>query len=51
VAMLGLEIEDFSFGYSYDFTTSNLKSYSSGSHEIFLGYRIGWPKTSRAMMD
>lgn len=26
------------FGYSYDFTTSELHSYSSGSHEIVLGY-------------
>jgi type IX secretion system PorP/SprF family membrane protein len=26
------------FGYSYDFTTSEIHSYSSGSHEIMLGY-------------
>lgn len=26
------------FGYSYDFTTSELHSYSSGSHEIMVGY-------------
>ncbi|MCB0395902.1 MAG: type IX secretion system membrane protein PorP/SprF [Flavobacteriales bacterium] len=28
------------FGYSYDFTTSELKNYSSGTHEILLGYRF-----------
>ncbi|QZE14101.1 type IX secretion system membrane protein PorP/SprF [Halosquirtibacter laminarini] len=27
-------------GYSYDITTSSLGSYSSGSHEVFLSYRI-----------
>jgi type IX secretion system PorP/SprF family membrane protein len=51
VAMLGLDKGDLSFGYAYDITLTNIKAYSSGSHEIFLGYRIGWPKTSRAMMD
>ncbi|PCH89582.1 MAG: hypothetical protein COB88_00865 [Flavobacteriales bacterium] len=51
VAMLGLEKGDFSFGYSYDITLTNIKTYSSGTHEIFLGYRLGWPRTSRAMMD
>ncbi len=28
-------------GYSYDFTTSNIKNYSSGSHEVMLGYKFG----------
>jgi hypothetical protein len=27
-------------GYSYDFTTSNVRKYSSGSHEIMLGIRF-----------
>jgi type IX secretion system PorP/SprF family membrane protein len=27
-------------GYSYDFTTSNLKKYSSGTHELILGLRF-----------
>jgi hypothetical protein len=25
-------------GYSYDFTTSDVKDYSDGTHEIMLGY-------------
>jgi hypothetical protein len=29
-------------GYSYDYTLSELKSYSSGSHEIMLGYDFGY---------
>jgi len=39
VAMLGLNITDkLRLGYSYDITTSNIKKYSDGSHEIMLGY-------------
>jgi type IX secretion system PorP/SprF family membrane protein len=28
-------------GYSYDITTSEIKNYSSGTHEIFLNYNMG----------
>ena len=28
-------------GYAYDVTTSEIKNYSSGSHEIFLNYNMG----------
>lgn len=39
VAMIGMNITDkLRLGYSYDFTTSDVKKYSSGSHEIMLGY-------------
>jgi len=40
VVLLGVNYKDFRFGYSYDFTTSDLgkKGRSSGSHEIMLGY-------------
>ena len=31
----------FQFGYSYDLTTSNLKGYSSGTHELMLGVTFG----------
>jgi hypothetical protein len=31
-------------GYSYDLTTSELSSYSSGSHEIMLSYCFGIKK-------
>ncbi len=41
--MVGVQISKLGpgtlkFGYSYDVTTSELKTYSSGSHEIMLGY-------------
>ena len=39
VLMVGIEIiPNLKFGYSYDMTTSEIKTYSSGTHEIMLGY-------------
>lgn len=39
VLMAGIElIPNLKFGYSYDLTTSDIKTYSSGSHEIMLNY-------------
>ncbi len=39
VLMAGLNIfKGLRLGYSYDMTTSDIKSHSSGSHEIMLGY-------------
>lgn len=38
VAMVGVEFKGIRFGYSYDITTSNIKTYSNGTHEIMLGY-------------
>ena len=49
IAMLGLKINKFIFGYAFDFTTSDIKTYSSGSHEIMLGYNFGEGKNKRKM--
>jgi len=39
VLTAGLEIiPNLKFGYSYDLTTSDIKTYSSGTHEVMLGY-------------
>jgi type IX secretion system PorP/SprF family membrane protein len=39
VAMIGMNItEKLRVGYSYDFTMSDIKTYSDGTHEIMLGY-------------
>jgi type IX secretion system PorP/SprF family membrane protein len=38
VAIAGLEWKGFRFGYAYDFTLSNIKTYSNGTHELMLGY-------------
>ncbi len=39
VGMLGLELfKDVQVGYSYDFETTKIRSYSFGSHEVMLRY-------------
>ena len=32
-------------GYSYDYTLGELGNYSSGSHELMIGYDFGFPVT------
>lgn len=41
VVMLGIQKGRFLTGYSYDITLSNIRRYSSGSHEIMVGMNIG----------
>ena len=41
-AMLGMNVSNtFNIGYSYDYSTSRLKTVSKGTHEIVLGFLIG----------
>lgn len=40
VIMLGVKKNSFQFGYSYDATLSEIKKYSSGTHEIVMGIII-----------
>lgn len=40
VMMFALNFDEFCLGYSYDLTTSDIKNYSNGTHEINLTYRI-----------
>ena len=41
-AMVGMHVSNtFNIGYSYDYTTSNLNSYTRGTHELMLGFIIG----------
>jgi type IX secretion system PorP/SprF family membrane protein len=37
--------KNFRIGYAYDFTVSQLNNYTSGSHEIMLGYEFGKKET------
>lgn len=37
---------NLSFGYSYDFTTSNIRNHSAGTHELFIGIRFSNVKES-----
>jgi type IX secretion system PorP/SprF family membrane protein len=41
VALIGMEYSSFRLGYSYDITLTDIKTYSSGSHEIHLSYILG----------
>ena len=44
--LLGYTFQDYiSFGYSYDFTTSNLSNYSQGSHELL--FRILFKRSKK----
>jgi len=40
VAMVGAQAGPFRFGYSYDFTLSDIADYSTGSHEVFLELQL-----------
>ena len=44
--LVGIEKDRFGIYYSYDITTSNLRKYSSGSHEITLSYKFPHQKDS-----
>ena len=41
IAMVGIQKPKFQFGYSFDFSLSNVAAYSYGSHEISLVFFIG----------
>jgi type IX secretion system PorP/SprF family membrane protein len=41
IAMVGIQKEKFQFGYSFDFSLSNIAAYSNGSHEISLTFFFG----------
>ncbi len=41
IVLVGFKVDKFYLGYSFDYTFSNLKNYSTGSHEILLGVNIG----------
>jgi len=47
VAMIGMTKSMFRFGYSYDYTLSDIRDYNTGSHEIFLQLQLPNGKTSR----
>jgi len=44
-AMIGYMFNNWlMFGYSYDYTTTNLRGYNTGTHEVMLGLRFSPPK-------
>ncbi len=45
IGLFELQInENFHVGYAYDITTSDIRLYSNGSHEIMINYRVKFPK-------
>lgn len=40
IFMIGAEIKNIKFGYSYDYPVSAIVKVSSGSHEVFVGYSL-----------
>lgn len=40
LATIAAELKNFYIGYSYDYTTSAIRTASSGSHELFVGYSM-----------
>jgi len=40
VILAGLNYKNLSFGYAYDYTLTDINSYSSGGHEIFLALKV-----------
>ena len=43
--MISIQATDnLRFGYSYEFITSEINPYTSGSHEIFISYEFDFPK-------
>jgi len=40
IAMFGLEYKNLQIGYSYDVTMTDIKDYSTGSHELYLCLKV-----------
>ncbi|HEY9082769.1 MAG TPA: type IX secretion system membrane protein PorP/SprF [Vicingaceae bacterium] len=48
VALVGVNYKNFSFGYAYDYTTTEIRDFSTGGHEIFLSLRMPTKPTVRS---
>jgi hypothetical protein len=44
IGLIGVETEQFKFGYSYDITLSELASPAGGAHEISFGLDFNCPQ-------
>lgn len=44
----GFKVGIFKAGYSYDFTLSDIRNYSTGSHEVFLELQLGSNKNKKS---
>ena len=44
VVMVGMDYNNYSFGYSFDRTLSDINTYTVGSHSVMIGYSFGHKK-------
>ena len=44
IAMLGINFKNYIIGYSFDYTTSDINTHTTGSHSVMLGYTFGYQK-------
>jgi len=53
VILLGFKKGMYAMGYSYDITLTNIKKYSTGSHELFLSVNFpdGKARQSKAIVN
>ncbi|MFM7729090.1 MAG: type IX secretion system membrane protein PorP/SprF, partial [Flavobacteriales bacterium] len=50
IIMAGIDlVPNLKLGYSYDFTTSAIRTYSTGTHEVMLGYCFRPVKATKRM--
>ncbi len=50
IGLFELQInENFHVGYAYDITTSDIRMYSNGTHEIMVNYRIKIPRLHKGL--
>jgi type IX secretion system PorP/SprF family membrane protein len=47
IGLVGIQTDDFKFGYSYDMTVSKLQGATGGAHELSLGIKLKCPKPRR----
>jgi len=52
VSMFELQITpEFGIGYAYDYTLTNIKTFSKGSHELMLRYEFGGSKRNQKVLS
>lgn len=51
IANMGVQYENFFFGYSFDFTTQEIQSITYGTHEITVAFKYGDPRRKFRWLD
>lgn len=41
IGLIGFKVDKFFMGYAFDYSLSNISNYTTGSHEIMIGYNFG----------